>query len=64
MAHDNKLAPVLDDNTNYIDWCKELDVWVKLTELPKEKKAIAIFLSHRGKAKKAALQLEIKDLLK
>ena len=32
MAHDNKLASVLDDNTNYIDWCKELDVWVELTE--------------------------------
>ena len=32
MAHDYKLASVLDDNTNYIDWCKELDVWVELTE--------------------------------
>ena len=29
MAHDNKLAPVLDDNTNYIDWCKELHSWPK-----------------------------------
>ena len=62
MAHDYKLAPVLNDNTNYIDWCKELDVWVKLTELPEEKKALAIFSSLRGKAKKAALQLEVKDL--
>ena len=64
IARDYKLAPVLDDNTNYIDWCKELDVWVKLTRLPEEKKALAIFLSLRGKAKKAALQLEIKDLLR
>ena len=62
MAHDYKSAPVLDDSTNYIDWCKELDVWVELAELPEEKKALAIFLPLRGKAQKAALQLEIKDL--
>ena len=36
MAHDYKLAPVLDDSTNYIDWCKELDVWVGLTEPPEK----------------------------
>ena len=59
MAHDYMLAPVLHDNTNYIDWCKELDVWVKLTELPEGIETLAIFLSLRGKA---ALQLEIKDL--
>ena len=62
MVHDYKLARVLDDSTNYIDWCKELDVWAELTELLEEKNALAIFLSLRGKAKKAALQLEIKDL--
>ena len=44
-----------------IDWCKELGVWVELTELLEEKKALKIFSSLRGKAKKAALQLEIKD---
>ena len=54
MAHDYKLTPVLDDNTNYIDQCKELDVEVELTELPEEKKTLAIFPSLRDKAKKAA----------
>ena len=44
MAEDYKLDPVLGDNTNYIDWCKQLDVWVKITELTEEKKAVAIFL--------------------
>ena len=62
MAHEHKLDRILDDNTNSIDWCKELDVWVELTELPEEKKALAISSSLRGKAEKAALQLEIKDL--
>ena len=52
MAHDYKLAPVLDDRTNYIDWCKELDVWVELSEPLEEKKAVAIFSSLRGKTKK------------
>ena len=60
MAHDYKLTSVLDDNTNHIDWCKELDVWVELTEQTEKKKALAIFLALGGKAKKAALQLEMK----
>ena len=38
-AHDYKLAPVIDDSTNYIDWCKELDVWVELTQPAEGKKA-------------------------
>ena len=62
MAHAYKLAPLFDDNTNYIYWCKKLDVRVELTELPEKKKVLAIFLSLWGTAKKAALQLEIKDL--
>ena len=62
MAHYYKLAPVLDDNTNYIGWCRELNVWVELTELPEGKKASAIFSSLKDKAKKEALQVEIKDL--
>ena len=33
MAEDYKLAPVLDHSTNYIDWCKELDVWVGLKKI-------------------------------
>ena len=41
---------------------KIVNVQVELTELPEEKKALAIFSSLRGKAKKAALQVEIKDL--
>ena len=56
------MAPVLYDSTNYIDWYKNLHVWVELTELPKEKKALAISSSLRSKAKKAVLQLDIKDL--
>ena len=49
MAHEHMLDSALDDNTNYIGWCKELDVWVELTELPEEKKALAIFSSLSSK---------------
>ena len=62
MAHEQKLDTALDDKTNYIDWCKELDVWVELTELIEEKKALAIFSSLKGKPEKTTLQLKIKDL--
>ena len=62
MPHNYKLAPESNDKTNYIDRCKELEVWLELTELEEEKKALAIFSSLTGKAKKAALQLDVKDL--
>ena len=62
MAHEQKLDTALDDKTNYMDWCKELDVWVELTELIEEKKAWAIFSSLKGKPEKTTLQLKIKDL--
>ena len=58
-----KLAPVLDDSPNYIDWCKELDVWVELTQLAENKTVLAIFSTMRGKARKTALQLKIKYLM-
>ena len=51
MAHGYKLAPALDNSTIYIDWCKELDVSVELTELTEEKKAFAILSSLIGKPK-------------
>ena len=62
IFHQHKLDPVLDDSTNYIDLCRELDVWVELTELLEEKKTLAIFSSLKGKDEKVALQLKIKDL--
>ena len=62
IGHDFELALVPNDGTIYIDWCKELDVWVELTERTEEKKALAIFSSFRSKAKKVVLQLKMKDL--
>ena len=48
MPHNYKLAQELNNKTNYIDWCKELEVWLELTELEEEKKALAIFSSLTG----------------
>ena len=52
MSYDYKLAPVLDDNRNGIDWCKELDVLIALRELPEEKKVLAIFCPLEVKLRK------------
>ena len=52
MAHKYKLAPVIDDSTNCIDWCKELDVWGELTELAKEKKPQQYFHLLQGNLRK------------
>ena len=57
-----KIPPLLTDKTHYQDWKKEVEVWEELTDLTNEKKALAVFASLEGKAKKTALQLEIKDL--
>ena len=62
MAGKGYKPPVLDDDSVYVDWLKELEVWEELTDLPDEKKALAVFAALQGKTKKAALQMEIKEL--
>ena len=42
----------------YGDWCKLVRIWTKFTDLQLEKQGAAMFLSLKGEAQDAALELE------
>ena len=46
----------------YENWKHEIEIWQAFTDLAPKKQSTAIFLTLQGKARKAALEIEIKDL--
>ena len=64
MASSNmKNPPVFkEDEMDYEQWKKDIDLWTLLTDLPKAKMAIAIHLSLTGRARKASSELTANEL--
>ena len=50
----------INDNS----WKKDIAIWCKLSDIPKEKQALAIHLVLTGKARQASSEVEISDLEK
>ena len=60
MASHNFIAPsTLDKSSFYEAWKKELAIWQSFTDIKKEKQGSALFLTLEGKAKEAALELDL-----
>ena len=57
-----KTPPPMRSGSSYDDWKKEIQVWKLLTDLEKEKQGPALLLSLSGKARDAALELDIVDI--
>ena len=51
-----------NDNSNYVKWRREVNLWKLVTTLDKTKQAVAITLSLKGAAKDVALQLTDAEL--
>ena len=64
MAVSNmKNPPVFkEDDTDYEQWKKDIDLWSVLTDLAKVKQAISIHLSLSGRARKATSELTKTEL--
>ena len=59
MASGYKTPPSFGDGeTSYEAWKQELEMWELVTDLKKEKQAIAIVLNLKGQAKAIALEIE------
>ena len=56
--------PELKEDINWLDYKKEVEIWQALTDLPATKQGPSIFFSLQGKAKTAALELDIDDIKK
>ena len=57
-----KNPPSFTTDGNYESWKKDIAIWCKLTDIAKEKQALAIHLVLTGKARQASSEVEISDL--
>ena len=64
MASANLKNPPIfkEEECEYEDWKKDLELWTLLTDLPKNKVAIAVHLSLSGRARQATSELSVDDL--
>ena len=59
MASGYKNPPSFGDGeTSYEVWKQELEMWVLVTDMKKEKQALAVVLSLKGQAKAIALEID------
>ena len=59
-----KAPPVMREDATFEEWKKEIQVWRLVTDLAKEKQGHAVLLSLKGRAREAALELEVSELAK
>ena len=57
-----KNPPNFNCETSYESWKNDIAIWCKLTDIPKEKQALAIHLVLTGKARQASSEVEISNL--
>ena len=64
MATRNTPPPVFSEDISWLDYKKELKIWQALTDLPAKKQGPSLYLSLTGRAREAALELDIGDISK
>ena len=57
-----KAPPSLFKSSCYDSWLKEIKIWQSFTDLTAAKQGPALFLTLDGKAREAALELEVSDI--
>ena len=62
MVTNFKAPPLLTDESVYENWKREIEIWQAFTDVAPKKQGSTIFLTLQGKAREAALEIEIKDL--
>ena len=58
----NKIPPKFEDDSDYEAWKRDIEIWVKFTDLEEKKLASAIHLSLTGKARVASSELTVDEL--
>ena len=62
MSPNFKNPPKLESHTSYENWEKALELWRLATDVAKEKQGTAVVLTLTGKARDAALELDIAEI--
>ena len=55
----SKCPPKFDNESEYENWKKDINIWCELSELPVEKQALAIHLSLTGRARTTSSEIEL-----
>ena len=59
----DKIPPAFVENeTDYEQWKKDIDLWCCFTSIKKDKQAIAVHLSLGGRARKATSEIPVSDM--
>ena len=62
IIKDFKASPTLGKDSLYVNWQKEIKIWEAFTSVPKEIRALAIFMTLTGEAREAILNMDIEKL--
>ena len=52
----------IENEMDYEQWKKDIELWSCFTDLPKAKQGIAVHLSLSGRARKASSEIEVNEL--
>ena len=64
MATRFKALPLLTDESVYENWEREIEIWQTFKDLVPKKQGPSIFLTLQEKARAAALEIEIKEMIR
>lgn len=64
MSAKYALPPEFREDVSWIDYKKEIKIWQALTDLHAKKQGPSLYLSLKGKAREAALEIDIDEIKK
>lgn len=64
MISNYKVPPGFDEGKPYESWKNEVAIWTRVTELEKDKQALAVVLALSGRAWEMAMETPVDDLNK
>lgn len=64
MVSNYRVPPGFDEGKPYESWKNEVAIWTRVTELDKDKQALAVVLALSGRARETGMEVPADDLNK
>ena len=64
MVSNYRVPPTFEEGKPYESWKNEVNIWTRVTDLDKEKQALAVALALSGRARDTAMEIPVDDLNK
>ena len=62
MSFSGKYPPKFQEEDDYEQWRRDVEIWTELTDFDRSKQALAIHLALQGRARLAASELSVAEL--